>query len=88
MPAVGQLPFYQSPPLEKFTHELRNVGPAGIQVAVPDGTRSYLWGLFKADHFTIDINQYTDQLNPALPPTTLWGYNPERALGASPSAAS
>jgi spore coat protein A len=61
--------------------ELRGVGPTGIPVAVPDGTRKYKGA--SADHYTIDINQYTDQLHPDLPPTTLWGYNPANALGVT-----
>jgi spore coat protein A, manganese oxidase len=68
--------------LTKFSHNLRGVGPGAIPVAVPDGTRPY--GRFiTADHYTIDINQFTDQLHPSLGPTTLWGYNPRNALGVN-----
>ncbi len=63
--------FVQSPTLSKFTQELRGVGPAGIPVAVPDGVRK--WHGTTANHYTIDINEFTDTLHPDLPPTTLWG---------------
>jgi spore coat protein A len=49
-------------------------------VAIPDGVRKWR-GPTVANHYTIDINQFTDTLNPSLPPTTLWGYNPRTALG-------
>ncbi len=72
-----------SPVLTKFTQELR--APGLIPVALPDGTRTWPGAVTStplvADHYTIDINQYTDQLHPDLPATTLWGYNPSRALG-------
>src|ERR1043166_6739939 len=64
--------FEQSPILTKFVQDLRGVGPAGIPVAVPDGMREYSNGHVKADHYTIDINQFTDPLHPELPATTLW----------------
>jgi spore coat protein A, manganese oxidase len=73
--------FAQSPLLTPFAAEMRGVGPGGIPVAVPDGTRTYLGGAVTADHYTIDINQFSDTLHPELPPTTLWGYNPRNALG-------
>jgi spore coat protein A len=73
--------FVQSPVLTRFVQDLRGVGPGGIPVAVPDGTRSYAGGSIVADHYTIDINQFTDVLHPDLPPTTLWGLNPRNALG-------
>lgn len=76
-PAAAE--FKQSPILSKFSQDLRGVGPAGIPVAVPDGTRIH--DRVTASHYTIDINQYTDQLHPNLPLTTLWGYNPLNALG-------
>lgn len=71
-----------SPALSKFSQELRNVGPGGIPVAAPDGVRKYPGGV-RADHYTIDINEFTDTLHPDLPPTTLWGYNPANALGVA-----
>jgi spore coat protein A, manganese oxidase len=75
--------FYQTNGLKKFAQPLRGVGPAGIPVAMPDGTRSYAKGKVVAQHYTLDINQYQDQLHPDLGPTTLWGYNPRNALGVS-----
>ena len=79
-PAAAQ--FVESPNLSKFTQEMRNVGPGGIPVAVPDGVRKWP-GDIVANHYTIDINQFTDKLHPDLPPTTLWGYNPCKALGVN-----
>jgi spore coat protein A, manganese oxidase len=73
--------FVHSPVLSKFVQELRRVGPGGIPVAVPDGTRPYAGGSVVADHYTIDINKFTDVLHPDLPATTLWGFNPRNALG-------
>ena len=52
---------YQSSGLSKFAQPLRGVfplDPNGIPVAVPDGTRR--WGRNVAQHYTIDINQYTE----------------------------
>src|SRR4029078_7722814 len=49
-------------------------------VAIPDGTR--VWRDVKAQHYTIDINQYIDQLHPDLD-TTLWGYHSRKNLGGS-----
>lgn len=71
--------YYQSVGLRKFIQPLRRVGPKQIPVAVPDGTRT--WGATVADHYTIDINQFEDQLHPDLGKTTLRGYNPRTALG-------
>ncbi len=81
------VPTWQSSPtLTKFMTELRM--PGQIPVAVSDGTRTFKSGFFPtiATHYTIDINQFTDQLHPSLPPTTLWGYNPTRALGVAVGA--
>jgi spore coat protein A len=75
-PSATQIP---APPLTLFSQPLRGVGPGAIPVAIPDGTRK--WGRVKAQHYTIDINQYSDTLHPALGPTTLRGYNPRTALG-------
>ncbi len=77
--ALKPLAFYQSPGLAKFVQPLRGVGPGAIPVAVPD--KKPTWG--RARHYTIDINQYQDQLHPDLGPTTLWGYNPRNALGVN-----
>ncbi len=75
--------FYNSTGLKKFIQPLRGIGPGGIPVAVPDGTRSWDEGEIVAQHYTIDINQFQDTLHPNLGPTTLWGYNPRNALGIS-----
>src|SRR5512132_4088164 len=57
--------------LTKFIQPLRGVGE--IPVAVSDGTRA--WGSVTATHYTIDIEQFEDQLHPELPnPTRLRGF--------------
>ncbi|ABB32802.1 multicopper oxidase type 2 [Geobacter metallireducens RCH3] len=73
--------FYQTPAnqLGLFKTKLRGVGPAGIPLATPDGSA----GIGGAAHYTFNIGQFTDQLHPALGPTTLWGYNPQNALGVT-----
>ena len=71
--------FQQSPTgITKFTQPLRGVGPGGIPIALQDGTRAPVTG---AVHYSLNLSQYTDQLHPALGPTTLWGYSPAVALG-------
>lgn len=78
----SQFALFQSPALDKFVEILRGVGPGAIPVAVPDGVRKY--GKFvTADHYTIDINEFTDTLHVDLSPTTLWGFNPRNALGVT-----
>ncbi|HEX9070002.1 MAG TPA: multicopper oxidase domain-containing protein [Ktedonobacterales bacterium] len=73
--------FYQSPAgLQKFAQALRGLGPGGIPVAVPDALPAPITGV---SHYTLGIGQFTDQLHPALGPTTLRGFNPTRALGVS-----
>ena len=72
-----------SPNSAKFAQALRGVGPAGIPVAVPDGIRPWLTRV--ADHYTIEIVQFQDQIHPTLGPTTLWGFNPTTALGVTGS---
>lgn len=70
--------FYQSPGLRKWQTTLRGVGPGQIPVAAPDLFPAPVTGL---THFTINVNQFTDQLHPALGPTTIWGYDPVMKLG-------
>jgi spore coat protein A len=72
--------FYQSRGLMKFGpgQVLRGVGPGGIPVAAPDGSAAPVTGV---THYSIDIQQFTDQLHPDLDPTKLWGYNPIVPLG-------
>jgi len=79
---------YQTNGLKKFLSPLRGVyplDPGGIPVAVPDGTRAWDKGKIVAQHYTIDINQYTDQLHPDLGPTTLRGYHSRTNLGGNVS---
>jgi spore coat protein A len=58
-----------SPGLAKFIQPLRDVGGAGIPVAVSDGM------VGTAVHYSIALEQFEDQLHPQLPnPTRLWGY--------------
>jgi len=70
--------FAQSPGLSKFAQPLRGVGPGGIPVALPDAAPAPVTGV---THYTLKVAQYTDQLHPALGPTTLRGYSPAVALG-------
>ena len=74
--------FHYSPPVSKFTQPLRGVGPGQIPVAVSDGVSNWIDG-FAANHYTIDISQFTDTLHPDLGSTTFWGYNPRNALGVN-----
>ena len=69
-------------PLTPFVQTLRGVGPGNIPVAVPDGTLTR--GVTTIQHYTIDINQYSDTLHPNLPPTILWGYHSRTNLGDGP----
>jgi spore coat protein A len=64
--------FSQSPNLQKFMQSLRNPLTGGIPLAASDGKR--IWGTKVANHYTMGISQFTDQLHPKLPPTKLWGY--------------
>jgi spore coat protein A len=77
---------YQSNGLGKFIQPLRGVfplDPNGIPVAIPDGEKR--WNRRNiAKHYTVDINQYTDQLHPDIGPTTLRGYHSRSNLGGSP----
>jgi len=64
--------FYQSPGLQKYIQALRGVAPldpVGIPLALPDA-----FSTPSVDHYSLVAGQYTDQLHPALGPTTLWGY--------------
>jgi spore coat protein A, manganese oxidase len=78
-PRVAQA-YSKSPGLRKFgpNQVWRGAGPGGIPVAAPDAAPAPVTG---AKHYTIDINQFTDQLHPDLGPTPLWGYNPANPLG-------
>jgi spore coat protein A len=73
--------FYQSPGIPLFATPLRGVGPGGIPVAASDGAAP----VTGVTHYTIDINQFTDQICPdasGLGPTTFWGYHPANPLGS------
>ena len=76
--AAPTFAFYQSAGLKKFAQPLRGVGPGGIPVALPDKKKAPVTG---ADHYSLNIGQFQDQLHPSLGPTTLWGYSPAVALG-------
>ena len=68
-----------SPSLQKFVAPMRGIGgtgfPVGIPVATPDAAAAPVTGV---THYTINIQQFTDQLHPNLPApgTKLWGFNP------------
>jgi spore coat protein A len=73
--------FYQSPGIPLFGPTLRGVGPGGIPVAAPGPFPAPVTGV---THYQMLISQFQDQIVPTstgLGPTTLWGYNPLRALG-------
>ncbi len=81
--------FYQSPGLLKFGpgQLLRGVGPGQIPVIAPSlglGLDSFAAPQTGVAHATINVQQFTDTLHPALGPTKLWGYHP--ALPAFPGA--
>jgi spore coat protein A len=63
-------PFAQSPlGITKFTVSLPGLGPTGIPVLTPNKT------LFPGtDYYEIEAAKYTQQLHPALPATTFYGY--------------
>ena len=70
----------------KFTQPLRGVYPLdlnGIPVALPDGKRLWKGDDIAAQHYTIDINEYKDQIHPTLGPTTLRGYHSRNNLGGN-----
>jgi spore coat protein A len=79
--------FYQSPGnpipgqgwvgMAKYATLLRGVGPGGIPVAVPDAGAA----IAGAQHYTLKVAEFTDQLHPVLGPTHLWGFSPLAALG-------
>ncbi len=93
--------FANSDPLAKFVNPLRGNGPVSlvseVGVAAPDGFRYWqngavsstqpLSGAFvTAQHYTIDINPFTDQLHPSLPhPTRLWGFKPANYFVGPPA---
>jgi spore coat protein A, manganese oxidase len=86
--------FAQSDPIAKFAQQLRGNSPASlvteIGVAFPDGTRT--WGSIVADHYTINIQQFSDKLQPATlavpnpPATRLWGFVPNNYYYAAPTS--
>jgi spore coat protein A len=84
--ALGPAVFVKTRALAKFAQPLRGVyplDPNGIPVAIPDGTVRYLRGKVVAQHYTFDIAEYTDQLHPDLPSTTLWGFHSRTNLGGA-----
>ena len=71
--------FSQSPALAKFVTPLRDVTAGGIPIAASDGV-----GLNGAQHYSLTLEQFTDQLHPSLPnPTRLWGYRPSNVASGS-----
>ncbi len=76
--------FAQSGNLKKFIQPLRGIGgTTGIPVMQPD-TVNPGWWQPGVTHYTINIEQFLDQLHPDLPhETRLWGYGQDtfRHLG-------
>jgi FtsP/CotA-like multicopper oxidase with cupredoxin domain len=70
-------PFDQSPTgVQKFLTTLPGLGPAGannlgnyIPVLSPNRTK-----FPGTDYYEIVARQFTQQVHPAIPPTTFWGY--------------
>ena len=69
--------WYQSQQTPLWQTAFRGVGPGGIPVAAPDPFS----GVAGATHYSLGINQFTDQVHPTLGRTTFWGYNPAVPLG-------
>ena len=67
--------FYQTQATPLWNTALRGVGPNAIPVAASDGLLAN-----GAMHYTININQFTDQVHPTLGATTFWGYHPAKPL--------
>jgi spore coat protein A len=65
------------PGMAKYATTLRGAGPGGIPVSVSDGTAAATG----AQHYSLRVGEFADQLHPALGPTRLWGYSPSLALG-------
>jgi spore coat protein A, manganese oxidase len=70
--------FYQSPGLQRWQTTLRGVGPGQIPVVAADGLVAPVTGVA---HYKLKLEQFFDQLHPALGPTKLWGFNPVNPLG-------
>jgi spore coat protein A, manganese oxidase len=70
------------PGMAKYRTTLRGVGGAsGIPVAASDFTTAS-----GAVHYSLDVAEFTDNLHPALGPTTLWGFRPSRERFGGPTA--
>jgi spore coat protein A, manganese oxidase len=70
--------FYQTNKTPLWQTAFRGVGPGAIPVAAPDAFPAPVTGV---THYTLDINQFTDQVHPTLGSTTFWGFNPAVPLG-------
>jgi spore coat protein A, manganese oxidase len=70
--------WYQTQSTPLWQTVFRGVGPGGIPVAAPDPFLAPTTGV---THYTLGINQFSDQVHPTLGATTLWGYHPNVALG-------
>ena len=70
---IDAFAFSQSSHLNKFIQPLRRPG-ADIPIAAPDKLNPGWWQP-GVTHYTLDVNQYVDQLHPDLPnPTRLMGF--------------
>jgi spore coat protein A len=70
--------WYQSQSVPLWQTAFRGVGPGAIPVAAADPFPAPVTGV---THYTLSMNQFTDQIHPTLGPTTFWGYHPNVALG-------
>ena len=80
--------FAQSDGLKKFIQPLRGNNVVSlvndIGVAAPDTAPAPITGVI---HYTVNLEQFTDQLHPQLVNgTTLWGFKPTNYLAATPGS--
>lgn len=63
--------FVQSDAIQKFAMPLRRFGnrPEDIPIAQPDGT-----GAYGAQHYTLELSEFRDQIRPGGGTTRLWGF--------------
>ena len=71
--------YSQSQALAKFVAPMRDVTAGGVPIAASDRA-----GLNGVQHYSLSLEQFSDQLHPSLPnPTRLWGYRPSNVSSGS-----